>query len=365
MKKMGIYIGRFQPFHTAHLETVKLMLTECEQVIISVGSHNRPKTIKNPWTSEERIQIIKKALIEEYHPEHIRNWRDLETAHYTEDGQKSDTILSRVTFQTIRDYMYNNNKWAAEVYSKAMANGATHDTETVLYGHYKDDSSFYLNMYPQWGLRTVPNFFGIDATQLRVDLFETKTLSPELEKRLQRSTKIGLKAWIHGDTGTVLSEEYNYIKGYKAMTDKFPYGINFVTADALVIKSGHVLLIKRGRNPGKGLWALPGGFLDTNETQRQCAIRELKEETKIKVPKAALDSAIVTEQDFQHPNRSLRGRVMTKAFLIDLGVGPLPEIKASDDAVGAHWVPLADFHQMESEMFEDHYDIIFQMTSRY
>lgn len=352
---MGIYIGRFQPFHTGHLETVKIMLEECDQIIISVGSHNRPKTIKNPWTSEERIEIIKKALIEEFNPDLKTEWTD-----YPEE-----TILSRVKFQTIRDYMYNNNKWAAEVYSKAMSHGATHDTETVLYGHYKDDSSFYLNMYPQWGLRTVPNFFGIDATQLRVDLFEKKTISPELEVRLQRSTKLGIKAWIHGDTGAVLTEEYNYIKDYKAMTDKFPYGINFVTADSLVLKSGHVLLIKRGRNPGKGLWALPGGFLNTNETQRQCAIRELKEETKIKVPKAALDNAIASEQDFQHPNRSLRGRVMTKAFLIDLGVGPLPEIKASDDAAGAHWVPLADFHQMESEMFEDHYDIIFQMTSRY
>lgn len=353
--KMGIYIGRFQPFHTGHLETVKIMLKKCERVLISVGSHNRPKTIKNPWTSKERITIIKKALIEEFHPDLAASWTD-----YPEK-----TILDRISFQCVRDYMYNDNKWAAEVYSQAMSNGATHDKDTCLFGHFKDDSSYYLNMYPQWDLETVPNFYDIDATKFRTQLFEAKTVEEELAQYVKRTTLLGMKAWIHTEEGKHLTSEYTYIQKYKEMLAQHPYPINIVTADAVVIKSGHILLIKRGFNPGKGLMALPGGHLNIDETQRQCAIRELKEETRIKVDKAVLDRSIVDSEDFQHPRRSLKGRVMTKAFVIDLGIGPLPEIKAADDAKGAYWVPLAEFHKMEDQMFEDHYDIIVQMTSKY
>jgi bifunctional NMN adenylyltransferase/nudix hydrolase len=353
--KLGIYIGRFQPFHAGHLETVKIMLNECETILLSVGSHNRPKTIKNPWTSNERVEIIKKALVEEFNPDLSGKWED-----YPER-----TILDRIKFQTVRDYMYNDNKWAAETYSKALLNGATDDKNTCLFGHFKDDSSYYLNMYPQWDLHTVPNFFDIDATQFRTQLFESKTITEEMAKLVKRTTLLGMKAWIHTEEGKHLQGEYEYTQKYQKMLSEFPYPINIVCSDAIVIKSGHILLIKRGFNPGKGLWALPGGHLNLDETQQQCAIRELKEETKIDVPKVILNNSIADSEDFQHPKRSLRGRVMTKAFLIDLGVGPLPKVKGSDDAVRARWIPLADFHCMEAEMFEDHYDIIVQMTSKY
>lgn len=351
--KLGIYIGRFQPFHAGHLETVKIMLSKCEKVLISVGSHNRPQTIKNPWSSEERIQIIKEALVEEFNPDMEKGWRDF----------PERTILDRVKFQTVRDYMYNDNKWAAEVYSKAMLNGATHDYNTALFGHFKDDSSYYLNMFPQWELNAVENFYGIDATEVRRQMFEEKYVDPKL--KIATSTFEGLAAWINTPSGDKLRDEYAFIQEYKAKFDVLPYPPTFVTVDTVVVKSGHILLVKRGFNPGKGLYALPGGFLNVGEKIERGALRELKEETKIDVPVAVLEKAIEDVHVFDHPRRSLRGRTITHAHLIDLGVGPLPRVKGSDDAVGAQWVPIADFHKMEHEMFEDHYDIIVHMTSRF
>ena len=111
-----------------------------------------------------------------------------------------------------------------------------------------------------------------------------------------------------------------------------------------------------GDMPGKGLWALPGGFLNQEETMLDGAIRELKEETKIKVPVPVLKGSIKGSKTFDAPNRSSRGRTITQAFFIDLGVGELPKVKGSDDAEKAFWVP---FNQVKQEkMFEDHFHII-------
>ncbi len=64
------------------------------------------------------------------------------------------------------------------------------------------------------------------------------------------------------------------------------YTYKSVTADCIVITreaEPRVLLIQRGNPPFKGAWAFPGGFMDMDETTEQCAIRELEEETGLRV----------------------------------------------------------------------------------
>lgn len=357
--KVGIYIGRFQPVHLGHLKTIELMLSTCEQVIVSIGSANRPKTIENPWHEEYRSKMISEAILEYAKESKPVGWED----------KPSPSILNRVKFQHVNDYMYNDNKWAAELYSTALLNGATQDKTTCLFGHFKDDSSYYLNMYPQWSLHTVSNYKNINATDIRNDFFSNKTLSEESKEKLTQSVIKEIESFItiEQQLPDNLMHEFNYRLGYKAAWKTAPFAPTFTTVDALVVKSGHILLVERGRNPGKGLFALPGGFLNPGEYIKNGIIRELKEETKIKVSKEELEMLRDKNQItvFDHPKRSKRGRTITHVGLIDLGNGPLPEVKAADDAKKAMWVPLSMVHKMSHKMFEDHFDIIVSLTSKF
>ncbi|MEM2896761.1 MAG: nicotinamide-nucleotide adenylyltransferase [Candidatus Bathyarchaeia archaeon] len=65
MYRRGLYVGRFQPFHIGHLEAVKYILKKVEELIIAVGSAQYSHTAENPFTSGERIVMIKEALREE------------------------------------------------------------------------------------------------------------------------------------------------------------------------------------------------------------------------------------------------------------------------------------------------------------
>ena len=159
---------------------------------------------------------------------------------------------------------------------------------------------------------------------------------------------------------SVVEYEYHFIKKYKSAWDNAPYTPMFITVDALVIQSGHILLIERKAHPGKGLMALPGGFLDANETIQNAVIRELREETKIKVPVPVLAGSITKKEVFDDPHRSARGRTVTHAYLIELEGESLPKVKGGDDASKAFFLPFADIKP--EMMFEDHFHIIQAMV---
>ncbi|MDE4951013.1 NUDIX domain-containing protein, partial [Francisella tularensis] len=78
-----------------------------------------------------------------------------------------------------------------------------------------------------------------------------------------------------------LVAENNYVIEYTRLWLKAPFKPNFVTVDAVVIVNDHILMVQRKAHPGKDLCALPGGFLECDETIAQAIIRELFEETNI------------------------------------------------------------------------------------
>jgi nicotinamide-nucleotide adenylyltransferase len=65
MVRRGLFVGRFQPFHKGHLEVVKRILKEADELVIIVGSSQYSHRLNNPFTSGERITMIRKALQEE------------------------------------------------------------------------------------------------------------------------------------------------------------------------------------------------------------------------------------------------------------------------------------------------------------
>ncbi len=64
MAKRGLYVGRFQPFHSGHLEAIQDVLKEVDELIIVIGSAQYSHNINNPFTAGERLVMIRRALKE-------------------------------------------------------------------------------------------------------------------------------------------------------------------------------------------------------------------------------------------------------------------------------------------------------------
>jgi len=110
-----------------------------------------------------------------------------------------------------------------------------------------------------------------------------------------------------------------------------------VTADIVVVTretKPRVLLIRRGRPPFEGSWALPGGFVDMEETLETAARRELLEETGIKA------GAMTQLHTFGDPGRDPRGRTISVVYLTRVNVGQVQAV-AGDDAADVGWFALA------------------------
>jgi bifunctional NMN adenylyltransferase/nudix hydrolase len=134
-----------------------------------------------------------------------------------------------------------------------------------------------------------------------------------------------------------------------------------VTVDCVVKCRDRVLLIRRGQAPGKGLLAVPGGFLEQRETTQQAALRELDEETHLALPPATLRACLKATDVFDQPDRSQRGRTITHGHFFDLGERELPQLQADDDAEAAEWAPIAGLCELEDRFLDDH----FQMLDHY
>lgn len=119
----------------------------------------------------------------------------------------------------------------------------------------------------------------------------------------------------------------------------YEYPRPMLTADCMVTNSrGEVLLVRRGNDPFKGCWALPGGFMEMDETIEHCAVRELEEETHLKVSEKDLRLIGV----YSAPGRDPRGRTVTAAYAVSgKWIEESGKIAvAGDDAAEVRWWPL-------------------------
>jgi len=335
-----VFIGRFQPFHKAHLKIVTNALEEeAERLVIVVGSYRAARSLRNPWTYEERVEMIRAALPPEY--------------------------LDRVSFAPARDYLYSDLTWLTGI-QNAISQEVGDSKNVKIIGHFKDDSSYYLKLFPQWKLVSEPNYFDANATDIREELFSLgegffskgkasfnnfRILPPEVFKHLEGYSK--------ESRFEDLVREQAYLTKYKKRWESAPFPPVFVTTDAVIIQAGHVLLVKRKLNPGKGMFALPGGFLKTGTKIFDSCMEELKEETDIRFPKSELKRALKGDHVFDHPSRDMRGRTITHAFFMQIDrLGPLPTVKGGDDAAEAFWLPVSDLALHEENFFSDHLHII-------
>lgn len=326
---VSVLIGRFQPFHNGHAALLQHALTLAPKVCVVLGSALQARNAKNPFRWQERAAMIGASLAPEQR--------------------------ERVVFLPLRDY-YDDRRWGDAVQAAIQAHTQPHQ-RIALVGFVKDASSHYLQRFPAWELVQLPQQGELDATSLRQIYFEGND-ADVTQALLGGLVPPAIAEYLHGWSKLAhylqLRDEHLAIEQSKKTWGCGP----FITVDAVVNIGGNVLLIQRRNAPGKGLWALPGGFLDGRERVLQGAIRELREETRLGLLDSTLEGAFRQAVVFDHPDRSLRGRTITHAHYFQLDASTLPQIEADDDAANARWVPVSELASLEDQLFEDHFNIL-------
>lgn len=325
----AVLIGRFQPYHLGHAALLAKALAAAPKVVVVLGSAHQARDAKNPFSWQERAAMIRATL--------------------------DEATAARLAFVGIRDY-YDDRRWASAVQA-AVGEHAAAGASIALVGHQKDASSYYLSRFPAWTLLAAPPAGEIDATSLRQIYFGSD--DPAATRALL-STLVApavieyLKGWAHLPAYARMREEHLALVESRKRWGSGP----FITVDAVVRAAGQVLLVQRKNSPGKGLWALPGGFLDGRERVLHGAIRELREETGLAALDSTLEAALKDTAVFDHPDRSLRGRTITHAHYFELQHSRPPEVHGADDAAVASWVSVDALAAMEDQFFEDHFHIL-------
>jgi bifunctional NMN adenylyltransferase/nudix hydrolase len=328
-----VLIGRFQPDHNAHLEIINRASRLADKLIIIIGSANQPRTYKNPFSFAERKQML------------------------TDATKGMLTSCFSIVIDQNTDSIYNDSAWAARVQAIVASHTSVSDRIGII-GHKKDTTSSYLDMFPQWGLEQVELIEPLNATDIR-DLYFRHDVNMNFIKNVVPASTFDFLDEFKNSVGyEQIIKEREFVIEYKKQYAGLRYPPIFVTADSCVIQSGHVLMIRRRAEPGRGLWALPGGYVNavSDKSVEDAAIRELREETMIRVPAPVLRGSIVRSRVFDAVDRSPRGRIITHCFVIKLPDGELPRVKGSDDAEKARWVPIAEVRS--EQCFEDHYEIL-------
>ncbi len=338
----AVLIGRFQPLHNGHMALLRAALERAEQIVVVLGSAWQAPNPKNPFSWQERAQMLREAL--------------------------PPADAARLHCVPVRDY-YNEPLWVQAV-QQAVQSCVPEGASVALVGHFKDATSGYLARFPRWQLISLPRLGQFDATPLRDIYFGESGVDFEaLAAQVPPATLQFLRQWATTPVHAQMCEEWRMLARYRQAWAAAPYPPVFVTVDALLrcrvphedAQQDHILLIRRGHAPGLGLWALPGGFLEPRDTLWQSCLRELREETCSTLSEADLQAALQSVQVFDHPDRSLRGRTITHVHYLDLGVLPsLPPVQGGDDAALARWVAVCDLPAMESAFFEDHFQILRQ-----
>lgn len=347
-KRLTVFIGRFSPFHLGHEEVLLRALQSSEVVLLLIGSSHQARNIKNPFTAQEREDMI-------------RTWYD---------NAKRYHILGKLVFDQIEDHPYNDQEWIAEVQEAVLyAANATSLENGPFYltGAERDKSTWYLKAFGDFFkldfVKESQVGFDYSATQLRDDYFKGGNA---WEYKTPQEVISFLDSYRKTTYYQDMVAEYNFVAKYKAAWKSAPYAPTFVTVDACVIQSGHVLLVRRAAQPGRGLWALPGGFVEQDEKLLDAAIRELIEETSIELSVRQLYGSVVDKELFDDPRRSLRGRTITTCFLLKLvDVLGLPKVKPQKgEGLEIKWWPIAEAKADTAMWYEDHGHIFKTMLGR-
>lgn len=336
--KLSIVIGRFQPLHNEHVNLIAQAIALADHTLILMGSATEARSTKNPFDYWER-------------------W-----------GMIDDHFGDKVNVVPTSDYRYNNEVWADAIRTKVKSflkfKGLAIATKDVcIVGHDKDASTFYLKLFPEVQVEPYNQGIQLSSTNIRHVMFGGRANGFSHEyKQVPPATSIMLaeafgRPWFHK-----LYAEYQAAQAYRESWAAAPFPPVFVATDNLVLtREQEIILITRKSEFGNGLLAMPGGYLDHDETVYAGALRELREETNIRSENVySLGDPVM----FDDPGRSQRGRMLTHVFPWHLKAHTRPEIVAGDDAATIERVAISELQLHQPKFFSDHFHIIYNMLKR-
>lgn len=335
-------VGRFTIVHLGHealfLEAAK-RLEIGGKLTILIGSAGHYPSPKHPLSYKLRAEML----------------------HYINVPLLEEKKI-RLEIKPLYDFLYTPSAWTMQV-QRFM------DPGCALLGHKKTDGSsdWVDEDFPDTDYIDVPDLTKLHATDIRKLIYDNNvcdatSVSPEV--------KVFVDHLIHFGSFRAATSEYlaNTVSSAKFATHPYPDNINSLCADAVVECKGYLLLGQRKGVVGRGSWALPGGHKDKGETLKSTALRELDEETCIKVPPRVLRKSIVASKVFDSPGRSeTTDEKVTEAFHIVLdNEASLPKIKDNpkEDLENVSWIRLCDVRSMSmsGQIFADHAEIIHHFT---
>ncbi|MBU0934725.1 MAG: NUDIX domain-containing protein [Spirochaetes bacterium] len=337
----AVYIGRFQPPHRGHFSLMQQAAEIADTLLLCVGSAYSSRSLRNPFTFSERQDLLLELTA---------------------------GLPCAVACLPLRDSAYNFTEWLIHlrqaVLEYACAQGKP-DASIILIGARKDESSYYLEHIPEWPFHRFPVAGSYNSTRVRELLAHDPSglTAAALQEHVEATVAAWLQLWMHSLPANAFREEYAAVQVYRSSWAQAPYPPVFVTVDALVLCSGRVLLVRRGKWPGKDQLALPGGFLEPDEPCKAACLRELREETGLIISDP--DKYLLMTHVFDEPYRDPRGRMLTHVFMFSLPTtSHLAELSAADDAEAALWFPLHELIESSSLFFGDHHRIIRYFLNR-
>ena len=266
---------------------------DIDKIIIGIGSSQMHNTIYNPFTSDERKEMIKIAI------------------------SKIKKKVEIICIPDINDYP----NWVKHV-EKLCGN-----FNVIYSGNNIIKQLFSENKYE---IRSIKLIHEISATQIREMIVKIDT------------------NWVDKVPIKLVCYLSNIKVAHRLREIYIKYISPHVTSDVIInYKNKGIILIKRKNEPFKDFWALPGGFIDTGkETIEECAVREVNEETSLKINIKDLKLLRI----YSYPYRDPRGHTISAVYYIDIKKGKL---KAKDDAID-----IKIFKKLPYNMAFDHNKII-------
>jgi bifunctional NMN adenylyltransferase/nudix hydrolase len=353
MAKIGVVVGKFSFVTREIFHVLRKASDENDHVLIFVCSADRSKDYTMPFNKHDRADNI------------------LKTFEVNDGLEKEDFSICLV-----KDNPVNKRQWITDVHSKLneRLNALYVDRKNLELNVYVSSESNhrYENIFPEPIFNVNKVDMGI-SQELYEDFYGMEDISSHIAPNMTNLyDKFRKDEWYDtyrkGYDFEDLKEEYEAVKFQKSQWEAAPFPPTFVTTDAVVYYKGYVLVVKRKGAVGKDLYCLPGGFLSQGDTIEEGVVKNLKKDTNIQVHENILSSNVRKVKTYDDPIRSLRGRIITNAGLVELdnvtSLKGFPKVrKTKSQKEHAGWFSLFEIENMRDMFFEDHYYIIKDLLS--